>query len=66
VFNQAKAVFRQFCTNNLQFLTGKKAKMSSFVAFKNVGKIYHMGEVDIEALNDVNFVIDKGGNYAWW
>ena len=40
--------------------------MSSFVEFKNVGKIYHMGEVDIEALNDVNFVIDKGGNYAWW
>ncbi len=34
--------------------------MSSFVEFKNVGKIYHMGEVDIEALNDVNFLIDKG------
>ncbi|NBJ91755.1 ABC transporter ATP-binding protein [Parablautia muri] len=34
--------------------------MSAFVEFKNVGKIYHMGEVDIEALRDVNFVIDKG------
>ncbi len=34
--------------------------MGSFVEFRNVGKIYHMGEVDIEALRDVNFVIEKG------
>lgn len=34
--------------------------MSSFVEFKNVGKTYHMGEVDIEALKDVNFAIEKG------
>lgn len=34
--------------------------MSSYVEFKNVGKIYHMGEVNIEALKDVNFAIDKG------
>lgn len=34
--------------------------MGSFVEFQNVGKIYHMGEVDIEALRNVNFVIDKG------
>lgn len=34
--------------------------MSSFVEFKNVGKTYHMGEVDIEALHDVNFTIEKG------
>ena len=34
--------------------------MSSFVEFKNVGKVYHMGEVDIEALKDVNFTIEKG------
>lgn len=34
--------------------------MSSFVEFKNVGKIYHMGEVDIEALKNVNFSIEKG------
>ena len=34
--------------------------MSAFVEFKNVGKTYHMGEVDIEALKDVNFTIDKG------
>ena len=25
-------------------------EMGSFVEFKNVGKTYHMGEVDIEAL----------------
>lgn len=34
--------------------------MSSFVEFKNVSKTYHMGEVDIEALKDVNFTIEKG------
>lgn len=38
----------------------KRGKMGSFVEFKKVGKIYHMGEVDIEALRDVNFVIEKG------
>lgn len=34
--------------------------MSSFVEFRNVGKTYYMGEVDIEALKDVNFAIEKG------
>lgn len=32
----------------------------AFVEFENVKKIYHMGEVDIEALHDVNFQIEKG------
>lgn len=36
------------------------AEMSAFVEFKNVNKTYHMGEVDIEALKDVNFTIEKG------
>lgn len=34
--------------------------MGSFVEFRNVGKTYHMGEVDIEALKNVNFTIEKG------
>lgn len=34
--------------------------MSAFVEFKGVSKTYHMGEVDIEALRDVNFTIEKG------
>lgn len=34
--------------------------MSSFVEFRKVSKTYHMGEVDIEALKDVNFTIEKG------
>ena len=34
--------------------------MGSFVEFRNVGKTYHMGEVDIEALKNVNFAIEKG------
>ena len=32
----------------------------SFVEFKNVRKIYKTGEVEIQALSDVNFVIEKG------
>lgn len=32
----------------------------SFIEFKNVSKIYHMGEVDIKALDDVSFSIDRG------
>lgn len=34
--------------------------MGSFVEFCNVCKTYHMGEVDIEALKNVNFTIEKG------
>lgn len=33
----------------------------AFVEFKNVKKVYHMGEVDIHALQDVNFEIQEGG-----
>jgi len=32
----------------------------AFVEFKNVDKIYQMGEVRIEALRDVSFTIEKG------
>ncbi len=32
----------------------------ALVEFQNVKKIYHTGEVDIEALHDVNFEIEKG------
>lgn len=32
----------------------------AFVEFKNVKKTYHMGEVDIHALRDVSFEIEKG------
>ena len=32
----------------------------SFVEFKNVRKIYKTGEVEIQALSDVNFEIEKG------
>lgn len=37
-----------------------KYRMSSFVEFKNVKKNYDMGEVVINAVNDVSFSIDKG------
>lgn len=32
----------------------------SFVQFKNVRKVYHSGEVDIEALHNATFEIEKG------
>jgi putative ABC transport system ATP-binding protein len=34
--------------------------MGAFVTFKNVKKIYKTGEVEIPALQDVNFEIEKG------
>ncbi len=34
--------------------------MSAFVEFQHVSKVYHTGEVDIQALHDVNFEINKG------
>ena len=32
----------------------------SFVEFENVGKTYHMGEVEINALHDASFSVEKG------
>ena len=37
--------------------------MSAFVEFRNVRKVYKTGEVEISALNDVNFEIEKGEKY---
>lgn len=34
--------------------------MGSFVSFENVKKVYHSGEVEITALHDVSFEIEKG------
>ncbi len=34
--------------------------MSAFVTFENVKKVYKTGEVEIQALHDVNFEIEKG------
>lgn len=34
--------------------------MSKYIEFKNVKKIYKMGEVNIEALSGINFSVDKG------
>lgn len=34
--------------------------MNKFIEFKDVKKIYKMGEVEINALNGVNFTINKG------
>ena len=32
----------------------------AFIEFKNVSKIYTMGEVEIKALDDISFEIEKG------
>jgi len=34
--------------------------LSKYIEFKNVKKIYKMGEVNIEALSGINFSVDKG------
>ena len=34
--------------------------MSVFISFENVKKTYHMGEIDIHALDDVSFEIQQG------
>ena len=34
--------------------------MSAFVSFQDVEKVYRTGEVEIQALHDVNFEIEKG------
>ncbi len=34
--------------------------MEHFIEFQNVSKIYRMGEVEIPALHDANFTIEKG------
>ncbi|NLY45007.1 MAG: ATP-binding cassette domain-containing protein [Tissierella sp.] len=34
--------------------------MSNYIEFKDVKKIYKMGEVEIDALSGANFSIDKG------
>ena len=34
--------------------------MEPFIHFKNVNKTYHVGSVDISALHDVNFEVEKG------
>ncbi|MCD7738703.1 MAG: ABC transporter ATP-binding protein [Lachnospiraceae bacterium] len=34
--------------------------MSGYVTFENVGKIYKTGDVEVTALHDVNFTIEKG------
>ena len=31
-----------------------------FVTFENVGKVYHMGQVEINALHDTSFEVEKG------
>jgi len=38
----------------------KVCNMSAYIEFRNVKKIYKMGEVEIEALAGVDFSIDKG------
>ena len=34
--------------------------MSEFVRFEHVKKTYHVGEVDIQALQDATFTVGKG------
>ena len=42
----------------IERIEGKK--LSKYIEFKDVKKVYQMGEVKIEALSGVNFSVDKG------
>jgi hypothetical protein len=42
----------------LDELAGKAS--ADYVVFENVRKVYHVGEVDIEALADASFSVGKG------
>ena len=44
----------------MRIIRGSENVMKDYIEFKNVKKIYKMGEVDIEALSGVDFAIDKG------
>jgi len=46
--------------NNRTDQIKKDEIMSAYVEFKNVSKVYKTGEVEIHALRDVNFQINKG------
>ena len=40
--------------------TERNMTVEPFIRFKNVNKTYHVGSVDISALHDVNFEVEKG------
>ncbi len=44
----------------MRIIRGSENVMKDYIEFKNVKKIYKMGEVDIEALSGVDFAIGKG------
>lgn len=46
--------------NSYNQFTHMEENMSAFVSFQHVDKIYKTGEVEISALKDVNFEIEKG------
>ena len=44
----------------LQHRKESRLSMEPFVKFEHVKKVYHMGEITIEALRDASFEIEKG------
>ena len=48
------------CFDYNRFIEKGKARMKDFICFENVRKVYHTGEVEIEALKNVNFTVGEG------
>ena len=53
----------RICTEIVYYSLCAKEDAMSYIEFKNVKKIYRMGDVKIKALSGVDFTIDKG-NFA--
>lgn len=50
----------RICAEFVYYSLSAKEELMSYIEFKNVKKIYRMGDVKIKALSGVNFSIDKG------
>ena len=58
-FTENLAFARNLCYDNIRILTMRVMDMA-FIEFEGVGKVYDMGQVQINALHDATFTVEKG------
>ena len=62
-FLQAKKGLKNLETYSLNVMITvlfMEANVGTLISFENVGKIYKTGDIEYEALHDVNLTIDEG------